>query len=363
MVQSESPGRTGFVGRGLRLAARIAVTVVAVVLTAALAGAGYEAIASRSDWERHPAPGRLVDIGGYRLHLHCLGKGSPTVVFESGLGGYSLDWVLVQKPVSDFTRACAYDRSGLGWSDTGPLPRSPKQIAGELHRLLATAPIAPPYVLVGHSLGGKSVRVFTRDHPDEVAGMVLVDARNEYMDFHTTPAEVRRMADAARSETRLYRVAAVLGIPRLLGHVLAGEPELPADTADQMVLFATRARVMETALAENHDRADDDIELRDAPHLGNVPLVVLASGLNMARSADWRASQRLQAGLSRNSLFAVIAGSRHYIQWDRPAVVTAAIRDVVDAVRTHVPLSDAPPLPQPEASPISRRFAKKVPGS
>ena len=124
-------------------------------------------------------------MGGYSLHIQCVGTGSPTVVLDAGLGGTSLDWNLVQTEIGPTTQVCAYDRAGMGWSDTGPAPRTPGQIARELHTLLTNAGIPGPYVLVGHSAGGKNVRMFALQYPDEVAGMVLVDARSEYVDAHT----------------------------------------------------------------------------------------------------------------------------------------------------------------------------------
>src|SRR5688572_32469848 len=96
------------------------------------------------------APGRLVDVGGHRLHVHCLGAGSPAVVFDAALGATSLSWSLVQPAVATVTRACSYDRAGFGWSDAGPPPRTAGRVAGELRELLRRAGISPPYVVVGH---------------------------------------------------------------------------------------------------------------------------------------------------------------------------------------------------------------------
>ena len=111
-------------------------------------------------FRRHPPPGRLLDVGGHRLHVQCSGAGAPAVIFEAALGGSSVDWYAVQPEVSRFTRACAYDRAGAGWSEAGPLPRDPLRSAEELHTLLGNAGVTPPYVLVGHSYGGYVVRVF-----------------------------------------------------------------------------------------------------------------------------------------------------------------------------------------------------------
>jgi len=121
---------------------------------------------------RYSPPGKMVDLGGYRLHLNCTGKSGPTVVLIAGAGDFSFDWGLVQPGVSRFTRACSYDRAGLAWSEPGPTPRTMRQDAYELHRLLEAAHIKAPYVLIGHSLGGLIARVYEEQYPDEVAGIL-----------------------------------------------------------------------------------------------------------------------------------------------------------------------------------------------
>jgi len=130
---------------------------------------------------KYPAPGKMVDVGGYRLHIICQGQGSPTVVIEAGANDCSLSWSQVQREVARFTRVCTYDRAGLGWSERSPQPRTAHNLVEGLHTLLARSGVEPPYALVGHSLGGLFVRLYAHEHPDQVAGMVLVDAVHEEM--------------------------------------------------------------------------------------------------------------------------------------------------------------------------------------
>ncbi len=139
----------------------------------------------------------MVDIGGYRLRLGCAGQGTPTVVLEAGLGEGLDEWAALLPHVAAFTRVCAYDRAGVGKSDAGPRPRTSRQMVTELRTLLAGAQVAGPYVLVGHSLGGLNVALYAAEHPDEVAGLVLLDPA--FPDF------LARM-DAAwgRLRTRLF---------------------------------------------------------------------------------------------------------------------------------------------------------------
>jgi len=155
--------------------------LVLVILLVLLAAGGllYQGIASAVDASRYPAPGKLIDVGGYRLHINCTGAGRTTVILDAGLGGSSLDWSRVQPGVATFTRVCSYDRAGYGWSDSGPKPRTSGRIVAELHALLVKAGIPGPYILVGQSFGGLNVRLYAYTYPQEVAGMVLVDASHE----------------------------------------------------------------------------------------------------------------------------------------------------------------------------------------
>ena len=158
--------------------------LIAIAGLAALVASGalYEAIASLSD-SGSAVSGQLIDVGGHRLYLDCEGAGSPAIVMDAGLGGSSLDWLLVQPELARSTTVCTYDRAGMGLSDPGPKPRSPGRNADELHRLLEAGGVEGPYVLVGHSLAGKNLRMFAAAHPEEVAGLVLVDARSERIDM------------------------------------------------------------------------------------------------------------------------------------------------------------------------------------
>src|SRR5437773_7780752 len=131
-----------------------------LIVVAASTGAAYQSIATRNDLAANPPPGRLVDVGGHKLHLWCTGTGEPTVILENGLGGSGLGWSFVQPEVARFTRVCSYDRGGMGYSDPGPSPRTARRIVHELAQLLDRAGISGPLVLVGASTGGLFLRVF-----------------------------------------------------------------------------------------------------------------------------------------------------------------------------------------------------------
>ncbi len=187
-----------------------------------VAGWIYEPMAEAADAKAYPPPGQMVDVGGFRLHINCTGTGSPTVVIESGLGDWSATWGWVQPEVAKTTRVCTYDRAGMGWSETSPEPRTAREFAKELHTLLAKANEPGPYVLVGHSLGGYTVRVYAHDYPAEVAGVVFVDAQNLSVSGSASPDQAPKP-----DKSSLLSLMARVGVFRLLEGPLGVIEDLP----------------------------------------------------------------------------------------------------------------------------------------
>src|ERR1041384_7836638 len=186
-----------------------------------LVGYIYEGIAEAADAKTYPPPGELVDVGGYRLHIHCTGSGSPTVVIVAGAGDWSTTWGgVVQPEVAKTTRVCTYDRPGLGWSEAGPLPGDAARFAKELHTLLQNANVPGPYVMVGHSLGGFVVRIFAHDYASEVSGVVLIDSMN--------PKQVSQsLSNSQAQQSSFQALLARFGIVRLLVKLPAIAPRVP----------------------------------------------------------------------------------------------------------------------------------------
>jgi pimeloyl-ACP methyl ester carboxylesterase len=153
-------------------------------LALAVCGFAYEQFGQWLDLKRYPQVDQSFDIGGRSLNIFCSGEGSPTVILEGNWGSPGYSWTYIQRAMAKFTHTCWYDRAGYGWSDPGPFPNHSDSIARDLHKLLTAACIRPPYVLVGHAMGGFHVRVFQGFYPSEVAGMVLVDPMNEDMTIH-----------------------------------------------------------------------------------------------------------------------------------------------------------------------------------
>jgi pimeloyl-ACP methyl ester carboxylesterase len=145
--------------------------------------------------------GRLLDVGGRKMHIDCMGEGRPTVILDSGLGDSRHSWRKVQPQIAKFTRVCSYERAGLGYSDPSSEPRTSKVIAEELHALLQAASVSPPYVIVGHSMGGYDVRVYTSLFRNEIVGMVLVDASHPDQENRFSP-ELKNMEGSWHREAQ-----------------------------------------------------------------------------------------------------------------------------------------------------------------
>jgi pimeloyl-ACP methyl ester carboxylesterase len=323
----------------LRWTVRVVVGLVAVIVLLVAVGAGYEAIMAAGDDTRYPAPGQRVDVGGYRLHVHCVGEGSPTVVLDAGLGGFSLDWSLVQPELAATTRVCAYDRAGYGWSDPSPHARTPSQIADELHTLLVNAGIQGPYVLVGHSAAGKDLRLFANRYPQAVVGMVLIDARHESVDTNRSPEALAAEHTQQRRFQRTIWAAARIGLVRAFWaaawpQVFPATQNLSTETRAEIGVLQARSQQVKTVLREDALLTHDNAQLSSAPSLGDVPLMVLAAGQNVEHDPLWLPAQQQLAGLSSNAKLIVVEGSSHYIHWDQPMLVAGAIRQVVEAAHT-----------------------------
>ena len=320
---------------------------VVLVLILGVAGIVYQAIATAKDLHKYPPPGKLVDVGGYQLHINCIGEGSPTVVMDYGLGGLSLVWSLVQPEVAKFTRVCTYDRAGYAWSTNSPKTRTSQQMVQELHTLLNHAGIEGPYVLVGHSLGGLNVRLFASQYPEEVVGMVLVDAVPANVYSRLASEWKNQMAGTQRMFYTLSTISR-LGLLRLLVQIRGTEAapdfvkKLPSEV-QSVILAKFLPKTFNTAIAENQlmERSAQQVSKQELPK--DLPLVVLSHGINMfselSAEQSERAEQRWQelqvemANLSSRGTLKIAQKSSHDIHIDQPQLVIDAIRQVIQAVR------------------------------
>lgn len=323
-------GRPGGPHRGRRL---LAWTAIGLEVACAAAYVGQMA-AARRDERRFPPPGRMVDVGGFRMHLDVSGKdpGRPTVVLEAGLGSFSPNWYWVQQSLADDLRVVAYDRAGLGWSDPSPASRDAATMAAELHTALHAAGIDGPYVLAGHSFGGLVVRAFADLYRPETAGLVLVDASHPDQWARWPVPYAHRIQLIS---LRVSAAAARLGLPRvfdLFGAVSAGLPT--QQVAELNARFALpRTSDTEAAQMQAWEQFTRPFLHRAAP-LGDLPLAVIGVGVQPLGSETLTALQEELPGLSKNSARRVIADATHEsLIADRghAAHVANAIRAVVDA--------------------------------
>lgn len=317
---------------GGRWVKRVAVGLGAVVAGAVAVGGVTQATASSLSERRHRPPGRMVDVGGYRLHLDCRGEG-PTVVFEAGFGGFSIDWAGLA-PHLRGVRACAYDRAGFGWSEAKPGGvRDLREQPEALHALLQAADVPPPYVLVGHSLGGPYVRQFAATYPDEVRGIVLVDASTEDMATRFPPSF---LADIEGQLALLGKVKPLMhvGLQRVLRLSVCNDESLPPEQRGIAKSVGYRTK----AYYAMHDEgtalvaaAREGYEI--PPPRAGVPVAVLTSGDNLKEPETgeiWRELQGELAAISPTSMHEVVDGSSHFIQTDAPERVVAAIDWVLE---------------------------------
>ena len=294
--------------------------------------------------------GRLVEIGGRRLHLHCTGSGSPTVVIEAGASSFSIDFSLVQPDVSKTTRVCSYDRAGSGWSDARPDVETPIRVIRDLRTLLDTAGERGPFAMVGASRGGAFVRLFQAEYPADVAGMVLVDPTSEdqlYVMFQGKTAALTSLTPDQHRSTQ-PPANAVIPIPTRQPQVGAPFDRLPPS------LYATRVALDRKLIGSMPPTVSGEVVAESATGdyamlsrlsaarkgtptlLGDLPFIVLSRGLKA--SPEKHAAHADISRMSRNARHLVVADSYHEIHLSHPDVVVSAIRDVVASVRAKAPL-------------------------
>jgi pimeloyl-ACP methyl ester carboxylesterase len=280
-------------------------------------------------------PGRLIDVGGHRLHLRCTGSGTPTVVLEPGAGEMSSSLGWITPAVAPDTRVCVYDRAGRGWSEPADTAQDGAQIATDLHTLLQRGHVSGPYVLAGHSFGGLYVLSFAARYPDEVAGMVLVDS--------TAPASAATPGtpspghggsnDAMRRVSALVSTAARLGLGRL--YAQSDFASLPPRSRDKVRASVATASMLRSTIDEYLQAAASMEQAAALRDLADKPLIVLTAG--SGHDAAWSAAQDRLARLSTNSVHRIIDGATHeslISNEEDAAATTQAILDVVASVRS-----------------------------
>lgn len=269
-----------------------------------------------------PTPGQRYDVGGYNVHIYCMGQGSPAVIVDVGLGDDSTDWLEIQQKVSAETKICVFDRPGYGWSDFGPQPRDSQRIAYELETLLPMAGLSPPYVMVGHSFGGYNIRVFTANNPDKVTGMVLVDASHEdqYERFNINLPK------------NFSRTGTIIVLPKATENL---------SHADKHAML--RERAYHAASAEISSLGNSAAQVKQLDGFPPIPLAVVSRGkpewfgdeVQRAREKTWNGMQQELFLLSPLSRHVFAHQSGHDIPYEQPDIIIEAINDIVTESRSH----------------------------
>jgi len=322
---------------------RISSIIMLVILVLALVTLAAGAVAKSNLAKAHPVPGQLVDVGGYKLHINCMGEGSPTVILEAGFVESSSSWLFIQPEVAKTTRVCSYDRAGYGWSEPSPHPRTASWRVEELHTLLVNANVQGPYLLVGHSLGGMLVRVYAHTYPDEVVGMVLVDSMHEEQ-YERLPGSKNSIPVQVR-QFRMLGALSSTGFMALAPQMIPNQG-FPDDVfAQYKVVWATTGH-LSAAAAEINAMLESTAEVRalQITSFENLPLSVLSQGIytpsptlseaeNQQFRDEWQAMQSELAPLSSNSEQTIAEQSGHDIQFDQPDLVIGTILEMVGALQ------------------------------
>jgi pimeloyl-ACP methyl ester carboxylesterase len=341
-------------------------------------------------------PGQLVDAGGFRLNLYCMGSGSPTVVFDSGWGDWAPAWSKVQPEIAEWTRACSYDRAGTGFSDPGPMPRTSLHIAEELRTALHHAGIGGPYILVGSAFGGDNVRTFADLYMDEVAGLVLDDAdptdvepqsmREEEHRAHAgIPSDLRDCRNAISEHKPLPSQDAGPGQPQqscAQQFFFRGLPESewsPELNAKVLEIAQTKVAMYDAYSSEMEQTTSDETYLQQHRRsFGSRPIRVLTSGnhgvghlkskptdtpKHVKYEQETTLAQARWLELSSNAKQIFTHNSSEYIQFDEPETLIKAVREVYDQARRPVAARGQPGSPRHSAAhPRDRKEAVQLCG-
>ncbi|TWT27098.1 alpha/beta fold hydrolase [Planomicrobium sp. CPCC 101110] len=325
---------------------KILFSLVALTVLLAVSGIAFEAIASHQGAKKYPPEGKMVDAGGTKLHLLQQGTGKPVVLLETGSGLASTSWSDLPEKLAAYGTVVAYDRAGYAWSEEATAERTGSNIVQELYTALKKEKIEGPYILVGHSLGGMYSRLFAQTYPEEVGGIVLLDARPENFSRETAPFFEAAGLDpasvnipSANTLTLLKR----LGVIRLMENSVL--PGLPEDEQDKIMNIEMQPKFFQAQEQElkNLTNLEDSIRGRT---LGDLPLTIITHGIPTDATAVgipaenseqmenmWQEQQKQLLALSTDSKLIVAEKSGHFVMDDEPELVFKAIKERMEQVK------------------------------
>ena len=326
-------------GKGQRMASRFALALVILCTVTVMVSSILNAFAIRFFPGRNPPPGDIYIVSGHKMHIFCTGSGSPTLVLESGLGNDSFVWGKVQPALSRTTRVCSYDRAGYGCSDALPVPRDADHIATELHELLIQAKVVGPIVLMGHSMGGIYIRDYATRYPDEVGGLIFVDASTPLQGHVPSLKPGKRRSQSPRM--LLTRLAFITNVPRLAGTCSWSRPD--SDPPAWRLLAEGLCHPQFHAWMEESDGFDLSGEetIRTGPY-GALPVLIFshdpARTKQLTNFEDaWTQMQEGLKKLSTRSRRIVARDSTHYVQLDRSQLVENEVSRLIEQIRGTAP--------------------------
>lgn len=315
--------------------------LAALVFVLTISGMVYQTASAEADRRNLPAPGDLIDVGGFKMHIHCMGEGSPTVILETLSGGMSSYWGWVQPEVAKTTRVCVYDRAGRGWSEADPEPITLARTVRNLYTLLTNARIDGPYVLVGHSIGGIYVRQFAADYPEEVVGMVLVDSAHPYQ-FDRYP-DMWKESESYLEMSAAFPTLARLGVFRIY-FASGGEldfAEMKEPQKSEIKAIWSSPEYFGSQRAEIIAGPGIFTDGQKLGRLGDLPLLVISAGQNA--TGGWREFQSDLASLSDDSTHVTLETATHASLAFHPKdaqQVSLGILKILDAIQTKGQLVD-----------------------
>lgn len=325
---------------------KILLGIVSFLLLVIISGFAFEAVAGYQGVKKYPPSGKLVDVGEFKLHIQKQGKGKPTVIFETGSRASSTSWGDIPEELSKFATVVTYDRGGYAWSDKPKTERTGENIVKELYTALKKENIEGPYIIVGHSLGGMYARLFAQTYYDEMAGVILLDARPE--DYSKETDDILRKNDIdpvlmGSPSKHMMSLLKQTGFIRLMGEsILTEVPEEHRNRAMNIEFRAKYFHALEDEL-RNMSKLEDLIREQS---LGNIPLTVVTHGipldgsmLGLSKEDDhkmeeiWQDQQRKMLKLSTNSQFVVAENSGHGIMIEEPELVINVVKEMLELIK------------------------------
>jgi pimeloyl-ACP methyl ester carboxylesterase len=337
-----------FSSRAVRAFDRLVLFAMVIGSAALAVSAGFNAMTLLRFREFARPPGEIYLVNGHRMHIDCVGSGSPAIVLDAGLGSDALIWGGVQPQLAKTTRVCSYDRAGFGWSDQVPGPRDADHIAAELHQLLAEANVTGPIVLMGHSIAGMYIRDYAAHYPENVAGLIFVDGSTPLQDENPALKAAGETGLAQKASILVMRSAAMTGISRLMGGCAKPIPGFGA-AAGQLLSedlchpkYNSIERELESFNASGHET------IHTGP-FGALPVLIFSQDPARTTSlrfvpremvdmeSAWGRMQEDLKKLSTRSRRIIAKGSGHAVQIDRADLIRKEVPLFIDQIRGAAP--------------------------